>query len=227
MIDIKDRISIQVGLSGYSFSIKTDSGQHNSGWMGADTVFVTPQLQKRYSDVAVSVFTPYCTLVPENFYRPELSRQMLSDVVNLPSDAVVECVSVPRFAAVMLYSNDNGGTLHRVIAESVLQVDGSKSRPYPELYYMLESLSQIRDYNRIVASYMDGVLYLVISQGNTLLLCNSYKAQDFTTAQYFLFWAMKKLQLNPEMSTVYFRTPLSEEQELSLYRYFMNVEHQL
>ena len=101
MIDIKDRISIQVGLSGYSFSIKTDSGQHNSGWMGADTVFVTPQLQKRYSDVAVSVFTPYCTLVPENFYRPELSRQMLSDVVNLPSDAVVECVSVPRFAAVM------------------------------------------------------------------------------------------------------------------------------
>jgi len=39
--------------------------------------------------------------------------------------------------------------------------------------------------------------------------------------------AMKKLQLNVEMSSIYFRTPLSEEQEMSLYRYFMNVEHQV
>ena len=72
---------------------------------------------------------------------------------------------------------------------------------------------------------MDETLYLVISQGKTLLLCNTYHAPDFTTAEYFLFMAMKKLQLNIEMSSVYFRTPLTEEQELSLYRYFMNVEH--
>ena len=72
---------------------------------------------------------------------------------------------------------------------------------------------------------MDGWLYLVIAQGKTLLLCNSFLAQDFTTAEYFIFLAMKKLQLNVEMSSIYFRTPLSEEQEMSLYRYFMNVEH--
>ena len=35
---------------------------------------------------------------------------------------------------------------------------------------------------------------------------------------------MKKLQLNPEVSVIHFRTPLSEEQELSLYRYFKGVE---
>ena len=80
------------------------------------------------------------------------------------------------------------------------------------------------DYNKILASYMDGVLYLVIAQGRSLLLCNSFQAPDFTTAQYFIFLAMKNLQLNPEVSTICFRTPLSEEDEMSLYRYFKNVE---
>ena len=111
-----------------------------------------------------------------------------------------------------------------MIAESALRVDGSRCRPLPEMYYMLRTLNQITDYNRIVASYVDGVLYLVIAQGKTLQLCNSYQAPDFTTAEYFLFMAMKKLQLNMEMSTVYFRTPLTADQEISLYRYFMNVE---
>jgi hypothetical protein len=71
---------------------------------------------------------------------------------------------------------------------------------------------------------MDGWLYLVIAQGRTLLLCNAYAAPDFTTAEYFIFLAMKKLQLNPEVSTVFFRTPLAEEDEMSLYRYFKSVE---
>ena len=226
MVDINDRISIQVGLSGYSFSIiKADGVKHFSGWKGADTVFVTPELQKRYNDVEVSVFTPYCTLVPGQFHKPEYSKSILSEVVRLPEGAIVEYVPVPEFASVLVYSNNVGGTLHKVVSESVLKLDGSRCTPHPEMYYMLRSLNQISDYNRIVASYMDGVLYLAIAQGKTLQLCNSYQAPDFTTAEYFLFMAMKKLQLNMEMSTVYFRTPLSVEQELSLYRYFMNVEH--
>jgi hypothetical protein len=71
---------------------------------------------------------------------------------------------------------------------------------------------------------MDGVLYLVIAQGKSLLLCNSYMAPDFTTAEYFIFLAMKKLQLNPEVSSICFRTPLTDEDEMSLYRYFKSVD---
>ena len=43
-------------------------------------------------------------------------------------------------------------------------------------------------------------------------------------ASYFLFMAVRKLQLNPEVSSVYFRTPLKEEEMMSLYRYFKSVE---
>ena len=86
------------------------------------------------------------------------------------------------------------------------------------------ALDSVPDYNKVIASYADGYLYLVISQGRTLLLCNSFRAQDFVTAEYFIFRAMKKFQLNVEMSSIYFRTPLQPEEEMSLYRYFRTVD---
>jgi hypothetical protein len=114
--------------------------------------------------------------------------------------------------------------MSRVVSETVLHLDGSKARPLPELYYMLKQLPDMPEYNKILASYKDETLYLVIAQGKSLLLCNTFKAPDFTTAQYFIFLAMKKLQLNLELSTIFFRTELTDEQEMSLYRYFRNVE---
>ena len=39
-----------------------------------------------------------------------------------------------------------------------------------------------------------------------------------------IFLVMKKLQLNPEVSGIVFRTPLTQEMEMSLYRYFKAVE---
>ena len=222
---VNDRVSIQVGLSGYSFKIETEGRTELSGWMGAESIFTVPQMQKRYSDVQISVFTPLCTLVPENFYQPQNARDLLADMVSLPDAVQVESVNVPEFNAVLLYSNSIGGTLHKVVAESVLNLDGSKASPLPEMYYILKTLPSLEEYNKIVASYMDGMLYLAIAQGKTLMLCNVYPASDFTTAQYFIFLAMKKLQLNPEMSTICFRTPLDQEQQMSLYRYFKSVEN--
>jgi len=224
MSDNKDRISIQVGLSGYSFRIQADGVVHSSEWMSAGRIFTTPELQKRYDEVSVSVFTPKFTLIPAHFHSSETARQSLSEVAQINEDEVVESVDVPHLAATLLFSLNVGGTLSKVIGETVLHADGSKARPLPEIYYMLNQLSEIQDYNKILASYMDGHLYLVIAQGKSLLLCNSFQAPDFTTAEYFVFLALKKLQLNPELSSIYFRTPLTEEQEFSLYRYFKNVE---
>jgi hypothetical protein len=136
----------------------------------------------------------------------------------------VEYVDIPQSASVLVFSNSIGESLSRVISDMLLKTDGGKARPLPELYHMLMALEQIQDYNKIMASYKDGYLYLVIAQGRTLLLCNAFQAQDFTTAEYFIFHAMKKLQLNVEMSTIHFRTSLTEDEEISLYRYFKNVE---
>jgi hypothetical protein len=218
-------ISIQVGLSGYSFRL-WNAGQMTSasGWLSSERIFTTPEFQRRYDDVAVSVFTPKVALVPAQFFSPERAKELLDDVVNIGVNDTVEFVEVPHLASVLVYSNAIGETLSRVISETVLKLDGSKARLLPEMYYILEQLPSMKEYNKILASYMDGVLYLVIAQGKTLLLCNSFHAPDFTTAEYFIFMAMKKLQLNPEVSTISFRTPLSEDDEMSLYRYFKSVD---
>ena len=220
-----DRISIQVGLSGYSFKIYAGDEVSSSEWMSSDRIFTTSEFQKRYDAVDIAVFTPKVALVPEQFYSPETASRLLADVVMLKENDRVESVSVPEYGAVMLYSNNIGETLTRVVSETVMCVDGSKASPLPVMYYMLKELVKLQDYNKIIAAYMDGILYLALAQGSTLLLCNSYKAPDFTTAQYFIFLAMKKLQLYPEMSSISFMTHLDYEQEMSLYRYFRSVEH--
>ena len=198
---------------------------HSSDWLSADRIFTTPEFQKRYDKVDISVFTPKASLVPAQFYAPEVAKRLLSEVVSLKDDEHVESVEIPELNSVLVFSNNIGETLTRVVSETVLHTDGSKARPLPVMYYMLKSLSSLSDYNKILAAYMDGILYLVLAQGATLLLCNSFKAPDFTTAQYFIFLALKRLQLNPEMSTITFMTALDYEQEMSLYRYFRSVEH--
>lgn len=192
--------------------------------MSAERVFTTPEFQKRYDKVEISVFTPKISLIPEHFHDVTADSAMLENLADLSDGDVVTSVPVPEFAAVLVYSNTIGETLSKVISQTVLDKAGNASTPLPEVYYMLGEIHHLPDYNKILASYMDGILYLVIAQGRSLLLCNAFQAPDFTTAEYFIFLAMKKLQLNPEVSTICFRTPLSEEDEMSLYRYFKNVE---
>ena len=151
----------------------------------------------------MSRHTPKVALVPSAFFDPASAREVLSRTVELDQEDKVEYISLPEFSAELVYSLSD--------------------EDYPEMYYLLKKLSEIPEYNKILASYGDGVLTLVISQGDNLLLANTFQAADFTTAEYFLFMAVKKLQLNPEVSTVSFMTPLSGEEEMSLYRYFTAV----
>lgn len=221
---MKDGISIQVSLSGYSFAIADESGERRSGWLSPEHIFTTPEFQKRYDSVRISLMTPKTALVPEHFFNPVTVRETLADVVRLDDGDQAEFIRLPHLGAVLLFSNNIGETLSRMIAQTVFTSDGYQARILPEMYYMLESLDRCQDYNKIIASYADSYLHLAIAQGKSLQIANVFKAPDFTTAEYFIFNTLKKLQLNPEISTISFRTPVSEEQELSLYRYFKAVE---
>lgn len=220
-----ESISVQISLSGYVSKIGSNGVSVSSGWMSADRFFTDPRFRKRYDEVSVSVFTPKFTLVPEQFFDPVGARPMLADVAELEQSDYVDFEPLPRMKAVLVYSNSIGETLSKAVAGTVLRTDGEKSRILPEIWYMLDSLESVQDYNKVVAAFADRHVYLVAAQGRSLLLCNVYEAADFVTAEYFIFLAMKKLQLNPEMTTLYFRTPLADEEELSLYRYFRSVDY--
>lgn len=154
-----------------------------------------------------SLLTPKCTLVPAHFYQQASSRDILGEVVVLDEGDVVKAVEVRQYDSVLVYAAPSEDT-----------------RAVPELWYVLRDLPGIQDYNKILASWKEGRLYLAIAQGNGLLLANSFAAPDFTTAEYYIFLALNQLQLNPEVSSIYWRHKISSEDEMSLYRYFRSVE---
>ena len=220
----RDRISIQVSLSGYSFKLEDARGSHTSSWQEPRTLFTSQALQRTYAEVELSLFTPKCALVPEKFFSPESARELLSQTVQLEAGDSAFYVPVPQYAAVLVYSADSTQGLCDAVLNSV-RCSAEKAPEFlPEMFYILRDLSGIGEYNKILASWVDGWLYLAIAQGKNLQLANVFRAADFTTAEYFIFTALKSLQLNPEMSVISFRTPLEAEQEMSLYRYFRSVE---
>lgn len=158
-----------------------------------------------------SLLTLKCTLVPRHFFNPSTAEDALREVVKLDVNDNVKYVDVPQFDAVLVYSDYDS-------------ISGGRSETLPEMFYILDTLPQCREYNKILASWCDGVLYLAIAQGKSLMIANAYKAQDFVTAEYYIFLAMKSLQLNPEMSTICWRSRIGNEDEMSLYRYFKAVE---
>lgn len=146
------------------------------------------------------------TLVPSNFFNPGKEREALAGVARLEDDCAVRHIDIPQYDAVLVYSVDE---------DSVVST--------PEIAEILTRLPDCPAYNKILCSLRDGKLHIAIAQGKSLLLANCFKAQDFTTAEYYIFLAVKSLQINPEVSTICWLTPLEPAQEMSLYRYFKSV----
>lgn len=170
----------------------------------------------------ISILTPKCTLVPSNFFEPTSARDSLAEVVLLKDSDTVDYVELPQYGAYLLFCPSEDDSVSRIIDEAASP--GEDARPLPELYYVIRDLDKCREYNKILCTWMDGNLYMAIAQGKSLLLANSYRTPDFTTAEYYIFLAMKSLQLNPEVSTICWRKPVGCDEEMSLYRYFKAVE---
>ena len=148
------------------------------------------------------------TLVPSHFFDPATAREALCEVAQLKDGDAVEYVEIPQYDAVLVYAQDGDSAVS----------------DRPEIFRILTRLPDCPEYNKILCSQLDGRLYLAVAQGKNLLLANSFPARDFTTAEYYIFLALKQLQLNPEVSTICMRSLVGPEEEMSLYRYFKSVE---
>lgn len=167
--------------------------------------------------MAKTLLTTKCTLVPSGFYKDDCAGEYLAQVVVMDGNEQIHSLLLPQYSAWLVWGVSPDC--------EVLELESDpEDKEMPELYYILRDLQSCPDYNKILMTWRSGTLHLAIAQGKTLLLANTYQAPDFAAAQYYLFLAMKSLQLNPEVSTVCTRMPLSAEQEISLYRYFKAVE---
>ncbi len=146
------------------------------------------------------------TLVPEGFFTPAEAHTILSEAVRLTETDKVNYQELPQFKAVLVYALSEG-------EESL-----------PPIAALLERVTSIGEHNKVAACFDAGALHLVIVAGEKLLLANSYPASDPVTAEYFLFAAMKRFQLNPQVTTVWLGEPVSPEMADDLVRYCKGVE---
>ena len=164
------------------------------------------------------------TLVPTNFFNPDKEREALAGVARLGEDCAVRHIDIPQYDAVLVYSVDGDSVvIPQYDAVLVYSVDGDSVVSAPEIAGILDKLPDCPAYNKILCSLRNGRLSIAIAQGKSLLLANSFTAPDFTTAEYYIFLAVKSLQINPEVSTICWLTELEPGQEMSLYRYFKSV----
>lgn len=148
------------------------------------------------------------TLVPSNFFDPAAERETLAEVCRLKEEDIVSHIEIPQYNAVLIYSVDGDSSISQL----------------PEIYHILTRLPECSEYNKILCNVRDGILSIGIAQGKSLLLANCFPVQNFTSAEYYIFLAMKSLQLNPEVSGICWLGNLDEDDRMSLYRYFKTVE---
>ena len=147
------------------------------------------------------------TLVPSGFFDPAAERETLAEVANIQEGTKVDHIDIPQYDAVLIYTVGEDSDVSGLKMAEILGV-----------------LPKCAEYNKILCSISDDCFYLAIAQGKSLLLANCYRIQNFTSAEYYLFLALKSLQLNPEVSTVCWLSRLDADDEMSLYRYFKAVE---
>ena len=167
----------------------------------------------------ISLLTPKCALVPEDFFRPEACHELLSEVFMLGVEDEVAYKAVPQYGAVLVYAA--APDCEASVDENIIS---DEEVPLPEMYFILRDLQKCPEYNKILCTWQQGVLYMAIAQGRTLLLANTYRAVDAVTAQYFIHLALKSLQLNPEVSTIVWRKSIDRQLEMDLYRYFKSFD---
>jgi len=146
------------------------------------------------------------TLVPTSLFKEEQQYKLLSELVQLDGNDTVKHISLPAYEAVLVYAVS------------------SSSEYAPVVYNLLTTLNKIREHNKILVSFCDCYVHIVMGEGNKLLLCNSFPASDITTAEYFIFYAIKEFQINPEMTTIYFYEEIVDEIRDELFKYFQGVE---
>lgn len=215
------RITIQLDLSGYSFTVYDRNGTQLSEERRKCPIDLAveelkPVLSGQYSSVSVYVATWKHTLVPQNRFRKESSRESLQAVRDiLPEDTVLS-LDMPSHKAVMIYAVP--GAVYDGLSKVCRNV-----KFYPLSYILIDRLSCINDNNRLIVSFSEGMLHVVAGERNRLLFVNSFPAGDMATAEYFIFSVVREVLFNPEHTCLYVYGRLEDGIRSELQKYFMDV----
>ena len=148
------------------------------------------------------------TLVPSEFFSSEDVHKILSEVVPIKDTDIVRHIELPDYKAVLVY----------------VQKSADKSDFEPPIADLLRFAPTISGHNRLAVSLEKKNIYIVLAEGDRLLLANAYPAADFVTAEYFIFAALREFQINPRMTTIHLRGEIPSGLTEEMFRHFRAVE---
>lgn len=154
------------------------------------------------------------TLIPEELYTPQLGKEALCNQFNLKQEeySFKEC-KLAEIKAVMAYA------IHT-------QQKLSEGNIYPFAVKLIEECNTLSQYNKVVFHFSNAqkLSHTIIATGGELKIANSFKADSFESALYFLFLSIQQLQMNPRQCIVRVCSPLTGKQEETIARFFSGVE---
>ena len=227
------RLSIHIGVNGLSFVIQDTHSQecllwqnHTYSFPGNDynewakevgNVFRQEDiLQKRFNHCDVMIDTHKHTLIPSSIFEAEQAIEVLRQLFEVAYLDEVNYSGLVSQEATCIYA------LPAPVNAMVFKYQ-HKARFYASVMPLLHFIIGQKEYSRALMHYTHSHVDLVLMQGERLLLCNSYAIDRFSTALYFLLFALKQWQLNPGSLNLYISGPFKPTHTKQLCNYFPSV----
>lgn len=157
------------------------------------------------------------TLIPAAHYTPQQGIDALKKQFALQGEYTYGRYHFAQADAVMAYA----------IPDGVCSINGDgEDKPLPLMAKLLEQTMEITHYNKVIFHYSSKkrLSHTVVSAGEELKLANSFRADSFESALYFLFLSIRQLQMNPKQCIVMVCSGITPQQEETIARFFKGVE---
>ena len=223
MSKYNNRLTIQLDLGGFSFTIYDRSGAvltAGSGTFPIDTSdrHIDAVLNGTFSSVSVYCPTSKYTLVPSEYYSREDAVKVLSSLKTIGIDERVDTLDLPGQKSVMIYAVEDE------IISSIRDYQ-KDAKFYPLAYDLIDRIPSLSHNNRIICAFTKGQVHIVASERDKLLFVNSFPAEDIVTAQYFIFSVARQVLFNPEHTYIYIKGDGDVQIKDQLLRYFAEVNY--
>lgn len=157
------------------------------------------------------------TLIPAEHYTPQQGKAALQEQFALEGGYIYGRYDFPKANAVVAYA----------LPQSEADNNGTEGEmPYPLVAQLLEEAMQIPHFNKVVFHYSTErrISHIVIAAGDELKLANSFRADSFESALYFLFLSIQQLQMNPRQCTVKVCSETTPQQEETFAKFFKGIQ---
>lgn len=155
------------------------------------------------------------TLIPAQYFTQEEARDAMCNLFDISDKEEIKYTNIENINAVLIYS-----------LPIELKSKESDSTYYPLANLLLEYITEINDYNKVVFHFNkeQEIAHILISKGNNLQLLNTYNAKNFNSALYFLLLAIKQTIINSHQTILHVLNNMSAEEKDTAQNYFKKIK---